>query len=485
MSLKPPSLWIEQRGRQHRVYWRNNGAGLPARSYLPFYMRDEAAQFVVMAGLIGLDTARQVTTTEDPEEATALLQAALSECGLVPSAPESAPAAPATATAELPATTAAPAGAADGPRRTEVTFRRLWEVFLDRQRHIAEGTHELYESYGQYHLLPFFGDTDIALILRTKPLRSADAPAGALYVEDGWLKKMEATPKRDNVGRLRPGTVLSYAYIKKVLTVLGQCFDLAIQERPPLLDVNPARGIRLPKQDRREMHFLDDAAAYAALHCAVHPHFRPLLDFLVGTGARYGEAAGLLVRHLHLDVERPFVDIRLALKWRGKKWKLGRPKTRSSIRRILLPPRLVDALRPLVVGQEADDHVFTMVEGGPLHHGNFYNRYWKEAVAAAGTGVPKATRIHDLRHTHAAWLLSAGVPAMVVASRLGHSSTTTTQDVYGHITAEADDRAIDVVNGQLPDVLARGDEGATVLKLTAAEERMPVFDIDDEDDVAA
>ena len=23
MSLKPPSLWIEQRGRQHRVYWRN------------------------------------------------------------------------------------------------------------------------------------------------------------------------------------------------------------------------------------------------------------------------------------------------------------------------------------------------------------------------------------------------------------------------------------------------------------------------------
>ena len=34
MSLKPPSLWIEQRGLQHRVYWRNTpGLGLPARSY--------------------------------------------------------------------------------------------------------------------------------------------------------------------------------------------------------------------------------------------------------------------------------------------------------------------------------------------------------------------------------------------------------------------------------------------------------------------
>ncbi len=40
MSLKPPSLWIEQRGLQHRVYWRNRVPGEPAaRSYLPFYER--------------------------------------------------------------------------------------------------------------------------------------------------------------------------------------------------------------------------------------------------------------------------------------------------------------------------------------------------------------------------------------------------------------------------------------------------------------
>ena len=129
-----------------------------------------------------------------------------------------------------------------------------------------------------------------------------------------------------------------------------------------------------------------------------------------------------------------------------------------------------------------------MVEGGPLHHGNFSNRYWKKAVkaAAAGGKVPKGTRVHDLRHTHAAWLLSAGVAPLVVAARLGHSSATTTQNVYGHITTEADDRAIDIVDGRLPEVLARDDEGATLVELTADEERLPVFeDIDDEDDVAA
>jgi integrase len=191
-----------------------------------------------------------------------------------------------------------------------------------------------------------------------------------------------------------------------------------------------------------------------------------------------------MVRHLHLDAGRPYVDIRLALKWRGKKWKLGRPKTRSSIRRILLPSHLVEVLRPLVAGKGADDHVFTMVEGGPLHHGNLFDRYWKEALKDAGETVPKGTRVHDLRHTHAAWLLSAGVAPLVVAARLGHSSATTTQNVHGHITTEADDRAIDIVDARLPEVLARDDDGATVIELTAAEQRLPQFDID-EDDVAA
>lgn len=485
MSLKPPSLWIEKRGRQFLVYWRNPEGCLPARScQRGLYTRADAEKFIIMAGHLGLDTTRHVMAANDRATRHARIAAALAERAPGPAGP--AVVSPLRAPG-LP--TAAPVAppTPDDRHRTGVTFATLWQTFLDRQHHLEEGTLTDYTSYGTYHLLPFFGDTDIGLILRTRPLRAADVPAAGIYVEDGWLKEMLKKERRNNVGRPIAGTVLSHKFINNVLDVLGQCFDVALAERPPLLNDNPARGIRLPKHDRREMHFLQDAAAYAALRCAMHDNFRELLDFLVGTGARYGEAAGLLVRHLHLDADRPHVDIRLALKWRGKKWKLGRPKTRSSIRRILLPPRLVEALRPLVAGKDADDHVFTMVEGGPLHHGNFHKRYWTEAVkAAAGAKVPKGTRIHDLRHTHAAWLLSDGVAALVVAARLGHSSATTTQNVYGHITTEADDRAIDIVDGRLPEVLARDDEGATLVKLTADEERLPVFeDIDDEDDVAA
>jgi hypothetical protein len=61
-----------------------------------------------------------------------------------------------------------------------VPFRQLWTTFLERQRHLDEGSASLYAGYGEHHLLPFFGDTDIALIQRTRPLRAADIVPGTL-----------------------------------------------------------------------------------------------------------------------------------------------------------------------------------------------------------------------------------------------------------------------------------------------------------------
>ena len=42
-------------------------------------------------------------------------------------------------------------------------------------------------------------------------------------------------------------------------------------------------------------------------------------------------------------------------------------------------------------------------------------------------------RPHDLRHTHAALLIAAGEDPYVISRRLGHASTRTTYDIYGHL----------------------------------------------------
>lgn len=65
--------------------------------------------------------------------------------------------------------------------------------------------------------------------------------------------------------------------------------------------------------------------------------------------------------------------------------------------------------------------------GGAWHHANYYNRKWLPATAAAVTkGLPKKPRIHDLRHTHVAWLIGANIPLPAIPLRLGHESISTT-----------------------------------------------------------
>ena len=48
--------------------------------------------------------------------------------------------------------------------------------------------------------------------------------------------------------------------------------------------------------------------------------------------------------------------------------------------------------------------------------------------------------VHSLRHTHASLLLFANVSIASVASRLGHSSMTPTQETYLHIIQELENQ---------------------------------------------
>jgi integrase len=472
-------MWIEQRSQQYRVYWRNQDQCGPKKSYEPFATREQAELFISLARASSLRGA--VAYVRDPRRE--VLARILSPTQDHPQEVRSSPVASLGADA-VAGLTPALSDADLSDLRVGVTFQRLWEQWIKAQRQLEDTSLDLYEAYAKNHLLPYFGEHDLGLIRRSEPLRMSDADTGVIYV-DHWVELMLAKPRMNNVGRPIGDSKLSIEFIHNVKTVLAQVFQTAVESRPAYLEVNPAKDIRLPKQDRREMYFLDDAEAYLQLRNAVDEHFHALLDFLVGTGGRFGEAAGLLIRHVHLDAPKPYVDIRLILKWARKKWKMGRPKTRSSLRRVTLSPRLVEILRPLVEGRGGDEHVFTMVEGGPLHHGNFYNRYFRPAAASAGGKVPARLRIHDLRHTHAAWLLSSGVSEFIVQRRLGHSTSRTTTDIYGHLTPSADQPALAVVDLHLPDVLDSADLEVLALRPSRMEAALPQFDVDDEDDLAA
>ena len=94
---------------------------------------------------------------------------------------------------------------------------------------------------------------------------------------------------------------------------------------------------------------------------------------------------------------------------RGGGFVFGWLKSKAARRRLTIPDALIPLLTDAIGGKGPDDPVFTAPQGGPLFHGNV-DRNLDNAIERAqwvDPSVPDFT-LHALRHTCAAWLLSAG-----------------------------------------------------------------------------
>jgi integrase len=255
--------------------------------------------------------------------------------------------------------------------------------------------------------------------------------------------------------------------------VVDRCIELGYLTR------NPAKGVRLP-EGRRVAVDAEDDEDDGEMVCLTHdewdvlydsftPHYQPFIRFLAGTGCRWGEA--VVLRRRDVDLGARTVKIRRALKWSSDGNRvIGPPKTKKGKRTIALPAEVVEDLRPLLEGKAASDLVFTAPRGGMIAHRTFWSKNWRPAIWRAqhcaehtdpacrcGTGEPQrckvhdvapppcgcpgtllqTPRIHDVRHTHASWLLANGTPIHVVQARLGHESIQTTVDTYSHLLPDA------------------------------------------------
>jgi integrase len=240
--------------------------------------------------------------------------------------------------------------------------------------------------------------------------------------------------------------------------LLSAIFKNAVEKG--LIVRNPCEGVKLPPLDDDtegddDMVFLTEEE-FRLLHEAMHEDDRDFLLVAVGTGLRWGELTALKVKDLDLGGGVPTLSVRRAWKRNGKgefaleqhgKFYLGKPKTRESRRRLTLAPAVAGTLRRASAGRSAEDLVFGAPRGGRLDQGNWYESRWQRAIKAAQErGLAKTPRFHDLRHTNAAWLISAGVPLPVIQKRLGHKSIQITVDVYGGLlfqTHEVADLAIE------------------------------------------
>jgi integrase len=167
---------------------------------------------------------------------------------------------------------------------------------------------------------------------------------------------------------------------------------------------------------------------------------------VVATGLRLGELFAL--QWSDVDLEDGAVTVRHTLAELKGILRLAEPKTAKRRRRVELPDMAVAALlthrrRMLTEGHAAVPWVFCNQHGGPLRRSHFHRQDFKPLLKRAG--LPDI-RFHDLRHTSATLLLSAGVHPKIVQERLGHSQISMTMDTYSHVMKGMDKQAASKLN---------------------------------------
>jgi integrase len=261
---------------------------------------------------------------------------------------------------------------------------------------------------------------------------------------------------RDDIARWMQGLSEKGASGKTVANkhgFLSSALNAAV--RAGRIPSNPAAGQRLPRSERQEMLCLSHAD-FAQLLANIPEFWRPLVEFLVASGCRWGEATALKPS----DINRAENTVRITRAWkrtydRGG-YELGPPKTNNSVRTINVPGTLLDKL------DYCNEWIFLNRAGRPVKGNGFHDRIWRPAVERTWPSLDESgylstnralpilrPRIHDLRHTCASWLVLAGVPLPVVQQHLGHESINTTISLYAHIDRQSMQAAADVIGRAL------------------------------------
>jgi integrase len=318
------------------------------------------------------------------------------------------------------------------PARGRITLGEYILAWLDSRTDLKPKTRHQYSSLLTLHILPTW---------RTVPLAKVTFE-GLSH----WVAQL-------SLGGLGPSGV------RQSVFVMSAALDHAV--RSGRIRSNPAKGLGLPRPNRRDYVFLTHGQVLTL--AAEAGRWRLLILLLAYTGLRWGEATALRV--CDIDFDRRRIDVRRAFSDVGGRVVLGTPKSHQS--RTVPVPRFVAAeLAAAVDGKRPDDLVFTMPGGSVMRLSNW--RHVTFVPARTRAGLSDRFRIHDLRHTAASLMIQAGYPPKMLQEILGHASITTTLDLYGHLYPGEMDRYADRLDS------AAGDAGKAKIR--------PDDDNDDQDE---
>jgi len=227
---------------------------------------------------------------------------------------------------------------------------------------------------------------------------------------------------------------LSSSYINKIVLCLNGIFETAIDN--DLLSKNPCRNMRQKSTvERRKKRYY--TASLVERFCRSTANYALAVHILLRMGLRSSELCALKWDSVHLG--KGELIVKEARTIQNGAPTDGPPKSKTSVRRLPIPPDLLARLRE-EKARASSPYVVT-INGHPSRPDHFNERELEVFYNAEGIPLDKRLSAHELRHTCGTMLYQSTRDIYHVSRFLGHSDVSITARVYVHdaITDEAVD----------------------------------------------
>jgi integrase len=315
----------------------------------------------------------------------------------------------------------------DPSKATVAEFLERWERDW-ASINVSPKTLERYKQILKLNIVPHIGATRVQ---RLRPVH---------------LNELYAKLQRTGGHNGRPLSPRSVGHVHRVIhRALGHAAAWGVVSQNVAAVVAPP-----PVPDDGEIIILTEEQIGTTLRHLEGRTLRPIVSFLLGTGARRGEALALRWKDLHLDkaivrIERSLEQTKTGLRFKA-------PKTKKGRRNVAISPWLVAELRAhrarqqerrlaLGLGRAPDDSlVFARWDGSTR------SPHWlTQKFSLAMDTLKIECTLHGLRHTHVSQLIASGLDVLTISRRIGHASAAITLKVYGHLFADTDTRAAEIM----------------------------------------
>lgn len=305
---------------------------------------------------------------------------------------------------------------------TMMTFGELYDLYMeDAKVRLKPTTYRGKEYIIKLKVLPFFKDLPLSSI----------TPATIRQ----WQNRM-LSAKYSPTGAQDDEQPYTQTYLKTINNQVSAIFNFAVKYYH--LPQNPARlcgSMGKKKSDRINFWTLDEFCQFIAVYKDDILYYT-IFMLLFWTGMREGEL--LALTPADFDWTAQTVSITKSYSRINKQDLIQKPKTPNSIRTITIPPFLCQIAQDYmkaIYGLRKHDRLFQVTKHAILRH-------LHEGCEKAGV---KHIRVHDLRHSHASFLIDQGFSPLVIKERLGHENIETTLNTYSHLYPSQQTKLLDAM----------------------------------------